>query len=124
MLQVELMRGMPATRSTTLGYGDKQLSGLGLQLGVPCRFRPRLRTRLSCIQGVAHATASRLPHEHFLHLSPAAHLFERTLDAHWAPGTDKSPTLTALRVYRWGQQATAHGAHTSFSYSCLVFPNS
>ena len=123
MLQVELMRGMPATRSTTLGYGDKQLSGLGLRLGVPCHFRPQLRARLSCIQGVTYAMASRLPHGHF-YLSPAAHLFARALDAHWAPGTDKSPTLTALRVYRWGQQATAHGAHTSFSYSCLVFPNS
>lgn len=63
MLQVELMRGMLATRSTTLGYRGEQTGsdGLGLKLGVPCSFAlilgqgKRLSFPLLCIHVVAQA---------------------------------------------------------------------
>lgn len=78
MLQVELMRGMPATRSTTLGYGQR---GSGHGRG----SSPLPLHSFGCTSQELPGSARR-----FLCLGLAAHLFEHDLDTHSVPGGDKT----------------------------------
>ena len=78
MLQVELMRGMPATRSTTLGYGQ---GGSGRGRGLP----PLPLHSLGCTSQALPGSSRR-----FLYLGPAPHLSEHDLDTHGVPGSDET----------------------------------
>lgn len=134
MLQVVLIRGIWATRSTTLGYGrDAAEAGWGARGGwagnsAGLHVRPYSGQRNG--SAPRPRPCSRTSQEPwgfatgFPYFGTAAHLFERALDAHCVPGRDKSPALAELRLRNgpenYGPQAKSR-QHLIFFCSYLLF---